>query len=166
MSIKSQDKSIISRGWGLLNQALDALIPMGDLIIRYWVAKLFFFNALAKFPSWQSTVLSFTYEHELPALLDKTVPTVVTWLSLVFSVFLLLGLGGRLPALFLFILNLIAVATSPVLFTTAGHFVLSLHVYWGLMLMILMLHGPGKLSLDYLFCKKDQTPVQKFSQSY
>ena len=59
---------------------------------------------------------------------------------------LALGLGGRLSAAALFIFNIIAVISYPELME-AG---LRDHQLWGILLLITITQGPGKLSLDYL----------------
>ena len=66
--------------------------------------------------------------------------------SKVLPVFLLLGLGTRYAALALFVFNVLAVVSYPELMA-AG---LKDHQVWGLLLLITMCHGPGKLSLDHL----------------
>jgi uncharacterized membrane protein YphA (DoxX/SURF4 family) len=63
-------------------------------------------------------------------------------------VFLFLGLGTRYVALATFIFNIVAVVSYPDLHA-AG---VAQHQVWGLLLLLITLcHGPGKLSLDYLF---------------
>ncbi len=63
--------------------------------------------------------------------------------ELVFPVLLLLGLGGRVAAAGLFIVNMVAVisvAAPPVA-------ALQQHVFWGNLLVALLLWGPGRWSL-------------------
>ena len=59
---------------------------------------------------------------------------------------LLLGLGARFAALVLFVFNIVAVISYPDL----GEVGLRDHQTWGLLLLVTLLHGPGKLSLDHL----------------
>ncbi len=66
--------------------------------------------------------------------------------ELLLPVFLLLGIGTRYAALALFVFNIVAVISYPDLMA-AG---LAEHQVWGLLLLITMCHGPGKLSVDYL----------------
>ena len=63
---------------------------------------------------------------------------------------LVLGLGGRFAAAALFVFNIIAVISYPDL-SEVG---LKDHQYWGLFLLVTLLHGPGKLSLDYLLARR------------
>jgi len=55
-------------------------------------------------------------------------------------------LGARFAAIGLFVLNAVAVISYPDL-SEAG---LKDHQYWGLLLLVVALHGPGRLSLDRL----------------
>jgi putative oxidoreductase len=57
---------------------------------------------------------------------------------------LAIGLLGRLPAALLFLFNLVAVISYPDL-GSAG---IEQHKEWGVILLVCMLQGPGKLSLD------------------
>ena len=76
-------------------------------------------------------------------------PELAAWLAtsaeLGLSVLLVLGLFGRFAALGLFILNGVAVISYYSGFSEAG---LNQHLYWGLILAVLVLHGCGKWSLD------------------
>jgi putative oxidoreductase len=52
-----------------------------------------------------------------------------------------LGLRGRFSAIVLFVFNIVAVVSYPSLMD-AG---IRDHQVWGLMLLVIALHGPGKL---------------------
>jgi putative oxidoreductase len=58
---------------------------------------------------------------------------------------LALGLLGRIAAGVLFVFNIIAVISYPEL-GAAG---IEQHEVWGIMLLVCLLHGPGKWSVDY-----------------
>jgi putative oxidoreductase len=68
-----------------------------------------------------------------------------TGAELLLPVFLILGLGGRMAAAALFVFNIIAILSYPDL-SAVG---LKDHQYWGLMLLVTLFHGPGKLSVDH-----------------
>jgi putative oxidoreductase len=70
------------------------------------------------------------------------------------SVLLALGFGARFGTAALFILNYVAVISYPDL-SEAGR---NDHFYWGLLLLIFLVHGPGKLSIDYYFIRKKYMP--------
>ena len=133
-------------------ETLAFLAPVSDLLVRLWVANVFFKSGLTKFQSWDTTVLLFTYEYQVPFLSPATAALLGTAAELILPVLLALGLAGRLSAAALFVFNIIAVISYPDLME-AG---LRDHQLWGILLLITLTHGPGKLSLDYLIGKYTQ----------
>lgn len=130
-------------------KTLDFLAPISDLLIRLWVANVFFKSGLTKIQSFDSTIMLFTYEYHVPLLSPETAAYLGTFIELTFPVLLALGLAGRFSAFVLFIFNIMAVISYPGL-SAVG---LRDHQLWGIMLLVPLLHGPGKLSLDYLIDK-------------
>lgn len=126
------------------------LVPLGDLIVRAYIAVIFFKSGLTKIENWDSTKTLFAEEYMVPFLHNEVAAFITTFVELVMPVLLLLGLGGRFPAFVLFVFNICAVLFYPFLFTPEGAVGLDNHIYWGLVLGLLMLHGPGKFSLDQL----------------
>jgi putative oxidoreductase len=127
-------------------RALDFLSPVLDLGIRALVAGVFFESGLTKIASWETTLLLFDSEYSVPFLPPELAAYLGTAAELALPVFLLFGLGSRFAALALFVFNIIAVISYPDL-SAAG---LKDHQYWGLLLLVTLFHGPGKLSIDYL----------------
>ncbi|HXH03054.1 MAG TPA: DoxX family membrane protein [Candidatus Competibacteraceae bacterium] len=134
------------RLFAVCHRALDALTPLVDLGVRLWVANVFFKSGLTKIASFDSTLLLFTYEYHVPLLSPYWAAVLGTAAELSLPVLLVLGLGGRLPALALFVFNIIAVLSYPEL-NEAG---LRDHQLWGLLLAVTLTHGPGPLTLDRL----------------
>jgi putative oxidoreductase len=133
-----------------IRAGFDFLAPVADLTVRLWVATVFFKSGLVKIQSWESTLALFTYEYSVPVLSPEMAAYLGTFTELVFPVFLALGLAGRFSAAVLFLFNIIAVISYPAL-NEAG---LEQHLVWGIMLLVTLLHGPGKLSLDYWIGRK------------
>lgn len=127
-------------------KGLEALAPLLDLGIRLYVANVFFKSGLTKIQSWGTTLALFEHEYHVPLLSPELAATLGTATELGFPVLLALGLAGRFSALALFALNLVAVVSYPDL-NEAG---LKDHLYWGILLAVTALHGPGKLSLDHV----------------
>ncbi len=132
-----------------LYRHLDTLTPACDLLIRLWVAKVFFMSGLTKIQSFDSTILLFQYEYSVPLLSPTLAAYLGTAAELTLPVLVALGLAGRLSALALFLFNIVAVVSYPAL-NDAG---LQQHQVWGIMLLVTICHGPGKLSLDHLIGK-------------
>ncbi len=129
---------------------LNFLQPLIDLGIRLWVANVFWRSGLTKIQSWDTTVALFTYEYQVPLLSPELAAVLATFIELTFPVLLALGLAGRLAAFVLFVFNAMAVIAYPGL-AEAG---LKDHTYWGMLLLVTLLHGPGRLSLDHLIGRR------------
>jgi putative oxidoreductase len=129
---------------------LNWLSPVSVLGLRLWVAWVFFRSGLTKINSWDSTIYLFEYEYSVPLLSPEFAAYLGTAAELTLPILLALGLAGRFGAIALFLFNIMAVLSYPDL-NAAG---LRDHQVWGLMLLVPLLQGPGKLSMDYLLCKK------------
>lgn len=129
-----------------LLRALELLAPVGNLAIRLYVANVFWKSGLTKIASWETTVMLFTYEYQVPLLSPSLAAMLATFVELVFPVLLVFGLVSRFSALVLFVFNAMAVISYPDLNEAAREW----HYAWGLMLLVPVLYGPGRLSLDYV----------------
>lgn len=153
MPAAMHESSLPQRLLGLVREVyrtLDFLSPVGELLLRCWVSAAFFSSGLTKFQSWDTTVLLFQYEYQVPLLPPAIAASFSVFGELVLPVLLVLGLAGRFGAIGLFILNIVAVASYPGLME-AG---LEWHKAWGLVLLIFVLRGPGKLSIDYFLTRR------------
>ncbi|QSA95775.1 DoxX family protein [Methylococcus sp. EFPC2] len=139
------------RHWlGKLAQSLDFFAPVGDLLLRAWVAYAFWVSGLTKIQSWDSTLYLFQEEYAVPLLPPELAAWLGTAVELGFPVLLAFGLLGRFAAGVLFLFNIVAVISYPDL-GAAG---LEQHKVWGIMLLVCLLHGPGKLSLNYWIARR------------
>jgi len=130
------------RGW------LVTASPVLDLVIRLDVANAFFKSGLTKIESWDKTVFLFQEEYHVPILPPEVAAFLGTFGELVFPVLLVLGLGGRFAALSLFVVNAVAVISYWHVLGSNEAALMS-HFYWGVLLLVTLLHGPGKLSVDH-----------------
>lgn len=145
-------------------RVMDFLTPMGDLIARVWVAQIFLKAGILKLESWYSTVALFENVYHVPILSPYVAAVLGTATEIILPILLILGLGGRFWILCLFIYNIIAVISYPFLLTPDGASGLAQHISWGMLLMLLMFHGPGELSLDHLIEKRYGHHMRKKSQ--
>jgi putative oxidoreductase len=125
---------------------LEMLTPAIDLGIRVLIGLVFFQSGLTKLASWSTTLALFESEYAVPLLNPTVAAYLGTAAELGLPVLLVLGLGTRAAAFALFIFNIVAVISYPGL----GEVGLKDHQYWGLLLLVTTIHGPGRLSLDYL----------------
>lgn len=132
----------------LHNQIFDysnyLLIPL-VLFIRLYIANIFFKSGLTKLRDWESTLMLFEYEYEVPLVS----PVVAAWAGtigeLVLPVLLAIGLFSRLSAVGLFIVNVVAVISLVDISPAA----MNEHILWGSLLVFVFLLGGKKLSLDH-----------------
>lgn len=129
---------------------LDYLRPLLDLGIRLYVANVFWKSGLSKIASFDTTVALFADEYKVPLLTPELAAATAIVVELVFPVLLALGMGGRLAAGVLFGFNIIAVISYPDL----NEIGIKDHLYWGILLLVPLLHGPGRLSIDHYLRKR------------
>ena len=88
---------------------------------------------------------------QVPLLSPYLAALLGTMGELLFPLMLFAGLAGRLGALGLSVANVVAVvAYAHVIFSAGFESSVNDHWVWGLMLLAIMVFGPGKLSLDCL----------------
>ena len=131
-------------------KGLEYLGPLVLLGIRLYVANVFWRSGVNKIQSWDTTLFLFEHEYQVPLLSPKVAAYLGTGAELFFPVLLAIGLGGRFAAISLFIFNIIAVISYPSL-NEAG---IAQHQLWGLMLLLPVCYGPGKISIDHFIRKK------------
>lgn len=123
--------------------------------LRIYVGWQFFKAGLLKLESWDSTMYLFQYEYDVPLLGPQTAAVLGTAGELVFPMLLWAGLVSRLSALGMQFVNVMAVVSyAHVIFNPEfGTDALNDHLYWGLMLLVITVYGPGRLSLDYMLAR-------------
>ncbi len=136
--------------WSRFVTTLEALQPAAQLAARLYVAQVFFMSGLTKIHDWDTTLALFADEYQVPLLPPPLAAVMGTAGELVLPVLLLLGLGGRFAALGLSVVNAVAVLSL----TEIAPAALQQHVFWGSLLLALVLWGPGKWSLDRLIAPK------------
>jgi putative oxidoreductase len=136
--------------------ALESLQPAAQLAARLYVAKVFFWSGLTKTRDWDITVALFTDEYHVPVLSPELAAVLGTAGELVLPVLLALGLGGRFAALGLSVVNVVAVISLSEIAEPA----LMQHVFWGSLLLGLLLWGPGRWSLDRIILPRLHPPLR------
>lgn len=129
---------------------LEAAQPLALLAARLYVAKVFFWSGLTKLRDWEITVALFTDEYHVPLLPPELAAAMGTTGELLLPVLLVLGLGGRFAAMGLFVVNAVAAISLP----DIGEAALQQHVFWGSLLVGLVLWGPGRWSADHWLLRR------------
>lgn len=119
--------------------------------LRVYVAWQFTKSGWLKLQDWETTRFLFEEEYRVP--LVSPVVAALTGIAgeIVFPLLLIMGLLGRYAALGLSAVNLMAVvAYAHVLLGEGFEAALAQHWLWGLMLLVLVVFGPGRYSVDHL----------------
>ena len=129
----------------------EHLAPVLDLGLRLFLANVFFKSGLTKIKSWDSTLYLFSDVYQVPLLNPEVAAWLATTAELGLSMLLVVGLFGRFAAAGLFILNGVAVISYYSELSEAG---LSHHLYWGILLAVLLLMSRSIWSVDFWLEKR------------
>lgn len=119
-----------------------------DLGIRLYMADVFFRSGLVKIRNWDGTMYLFENEYRVPLLPPELAAWLGTFGELFFPPLLALGLAARFAALSLSVVNVMAVVSFWHVLAE-NEAARTSHVYWGLLLLVTVCHGPGGLSVDH-----------------
>ena len=134
-------------------RAPDAIIPewLIALACRLGIAAVFFLSARTKVEGLitlkSETFTLFTYEYHVPLLPPDIAAYLATYAEHLFSILLVLGLLTRVSAAGLIGMTLvIQLFVYPDAWPTHGT--------WAACFLVLMVQGPGKVSLDHWIAKR------------
>ncbi|MFG0887410.1 DoxX family protein [Vibrio sp. CJQ_6] len=125
------------------------------LLCRIWAGWVFWQSGLSKIANWDSTLYLFELEYQVPLLPWQLAAYLATGAELALSLLLMPGLLGRFSALALFAVNAMAVVSYPLLWQQG----FTDHQLWGFMLLMVVVWGPGRLSLDHWLSRKWQRVI-------
>ncbi|MDX2221466.1 MAG: DoxX family protein [Rhodospirillaceae bacterium] len=146
---------LAGRAIGVQRQAVSLLdrfaAPAADLAVRIMIGLVFFNSGRQKLQDWESTVFLFAEEYKVPLL----TPEAAAWLGTTFEVtmplLLFVGLAARLAALPLLgmalVIQFVLGASNPA-YDSMEHF------YWMILLLLIVVRGPGMLSLDHVIKRR------------
>lgn len=129
-----------------VNNLLSKLQSPFLLFIRLYVAWVFLKSGMHKIGDWETTLVLFEYEYQVPLLNFELAAYLATFGELVFPVFLIAGLGTRFAAIAISSINIIAVVSYYA--TLAKGAGLVWHYLYGTMLLVSILYGGGLFSID------------------
>ena len=134
--------------WRVLRGWLEQAASLIDLGIRLYVANVFWKSGLTKIEDWDKTLYLFEEVYRVPLLPTGLAAALGTFGELFFPPLLAFGLATRFSALSLSVFNVVAVISFWHVLSENEAALMS-HFYWGVMLLVTLLHGPGKLSIDH-----------------
>ena len=141
-------QAVVVTGW------IDHLQPVALLAMRLYVAQVFISSGLVKIGNWPVTLALFRDEYHVPLLSPAFAAYAGTFGELVFPVLIVFGLAGRFAAAGLFVVNAMALISYPQLFEFECPAPVNSHLYWGSLLALLTIFGPGKIALDTLILRR------------
>jgi putative oxidoreductase len=119
------------------------------LAIRWYVSWQFLKSGWLKVTDWSSTLYLFHEEYHVPLLPPAIAAVAGAAGELVFPSLLVAGLVTRYAALGLSAVNVLAVVSyAHVLLSEGFEAALGQHYLWGSLLLVLVVFGPGRWSLD------------------
>ncbi len=121
--------------------------PVVDLAIRILIGMVFFKSGLQKLQDWDSTVFLFQEEYKVPILSPEVAAGLGTFNELTMPILLIVGFAARLATLPLIGMSLViqfVLGASNPAYDSVEHF------YWLALLAVILVRGPGGLSLDHL----------------
>lgn len=124
--------------------------PIVDLLIRLAIFRVFFWSGLVKIHDWNGTVQLFQYEYMVPQIPPSWAAVLATGFELGASSLVLVGFLTRLAALPLLGM---AIVIQFVLGAANPDYNQLEHYLWMVLLLHLVIRGPGLLSLDHL-CRR------------
>ena len=141
--------------------AASVLTPLQDvflLLLRVYVSWQFLKSGWLKLQDWESTQFLFEEEYKVPLVSPAIAAVAGTAGEIVFPILLVIGLLGRYAALGLSAVNVVAVvAYAHVLLSDGFEAAIGQHYLWGLMLLTVLLFGPGRLSADALLDRRSMS---------
>jgi putative oxidoreductase len=142
-------------------RAASALEPLQSpflAALRFYVAWQFLKSGWLKLQDWETTRFLFEEEYRVPLLAPPIAAALGTAGELVLPLLLIVGLATRYAALGLSLVNAVAVvAYAHVLLSDGFEAALGQHYLWGLILLTLLVFGPGRLSVDGCFDPERRT---------
>ncbi len=131
-----------------LQQRAQYLLPLMDLLMRVYIAKIFLMSGLTKLRDWEMTVSLFTDEYHVPFFSPELAAYLATGAELLLPVLLVLGMFRTIAAVGLSAVNVLAVlAYYHVLQEMPA--ALQDHAEWGLMLLVIASLPGNRLQLDH-----------------
>lgn len=136
---------IITKIYNLFIKNACILQSLLLIIIRLWMARVFFLSGMVKISDFSNTIALFSDEYKVPFISPMFAAISATIFELSCPILLTIGLASRLSTL-----PLLAM-TAVIQFTYDQNIQ---HSYWAILLTTILVFGPGKLSIDHLIRNK------------
>ncbi len=119
-----------------------------NLGLRLFVGWQFFKSGMVKLSDWGATLSMFHDVYHTPLLPPDVAAALGAFGEITFPTLLFVGFLSRPAAFGLFFVNMVAVISYPDLLHFECPAAINDHLYWGILLLVLLVWGPGRLSVD------------------
>ncbi len=156
MSIIQTLHSPVTKIYELLSSLQSPVL----LLFRGWVAYVFFNSGLQKVATWNDeygVMYLFKEEYNVPILDPVIAAYLATAGELILPIFILFGLATRFSAFALSMLNIVAVVSYYATLAKVGQ--VTPHIFWGSMMLAIIVFGPGYFSIDQWIKSKLSTKI-------
>ncbi|MBU2893085.1 DoxX family protein [Colwellia sp. D2M02] len=136
----------ISQLYIAISSKISLLEPVALLAARFYVGWAFFASGLTKLRDWDSTLMLFEYEYQVPILPFELAAYLGTAAEIILPLLLMAGIASRFSALGLFFVNIVAVISLEDIAAAA----FAEHVLWGTLLLQVVIFSGGRFALDRL----------------
>lgn len=136
---------------GVISQLETFGASATDFALRLWIGLVFFRSGLQKLDDWESTLFLFEYEYAVPILPFELAAYLGTAFELVMPILLFVGLAARMAAVPLLVM---AMTIQFVLGANNAAYNDFNHYAWMVFTLVIIMRGPGKLSLDHVIRQK------------
>jgi putative oxidoreductase len=147
-AIRAQRRAWIAAFMGVMAEtfriAERSAAPVVDLLIRLWLAGMFFTSAVLKLADWQKALYLSAHEYPVSWLDSVTAAYVGVSVESLGAVLLAIGLGTRFAALSMLLLSLVI---------QFNYVTLEVNLFWAVLFGWYVARGAGPLSLDHLFSR-------------
>ncbi len=134
--------SVLTRGLAALPRVETLGGSALQLLFRLWMAKIFWDSAMVKIAGWSTTVSLFRDLYQVPLLPPELAATMATSVELVGPVLLFFGIATRVAAI-----PMLGMALT-IQFLVPDFYRIE-HYYWMMLLLSLIVRGPGIVSVDH-----------------
>lgn len=118
--------------------------PIVDLLIRFWLAGIFFTSAVIKLADWQKALYLSVYEYPVSWLDPVTAAYLGVSVELFGALLLTIGLATRFAALSMLVLSLVI---------QFNYVALEVNLFWAVLFGWYVARGAGPLSIDHLLSR-------------
>ena len=148
-------KNTIKKSYLFLKNNYSYITSIYLLLCRAYVFLIFFKSGWLKLEgalrgNWHVVEYLFQHEYNIPFIHYKTTAIIGTFSELFFPLLLLLGLVNRASAI---------VTISMILFMNFSYMYHNTYFIWGILVLNILIFGPGKFSIDHIISKKAKSKI-------